>query len=109
MFTPLLTFTLLYYVISLRVNLFTRDFDLAQHGRLVRGWRPAAYPAVDVFLPVCGEPIEVLHNTWTHVRALAERYPGDCKPFVLDDSASTELRAMAADFGFRYATVPARR
>lgn len=102
LFAPLLTFTLIYYLISLRVNLFTRDFDVERHRRLVSEWRPDIHPPVDVFLPVCGEPIEVLHNTWTHVRALADRYPGVCEPFVLDDSASPELRAMAADFGFRY-------
>ncbi|WP_373034328.1 glycosyltransferase family 2 protein [Streptomyces sp. NRRL B-2790] len=101
---PLLAFTLLYYLISLRVNLFSRDFDLARHRGLVAGWRPDSYPSVDIFLPVCGEPIEVLHNTWTHVRALAQGYPGACEPFVLDDSDNPELRAMAADFGFRYGT-----
>lgn len=104
MFSPLLTFTVLYYLLSMRVNLFTRDFDVEQHRRLVGDWHPDTYPSVDVFLPVCGEPIEVLHNTWTHVRALADRYPGACEPFVLDDSASPELRAMATDFGFRYDT-----
>ncbi|MEU1198589.1 glycosyltransferase family 2 protein [Streptomyces sp. NPDC005813] len=104
LFAPFLAFTLLYYLISLRVNLFSRDFDLGRHRRLVGDWRPDTPPTVDVFLPVCGEPIEVLHNTWTHVRALADHYPGVCEPFVLDDSASPELRAMAADFGFRYAT-----
>ncbi|MEV4948106.1 glycosyltransferase family 2 protein [Streptomyces sp. NPDC053755] len=108
MFAPLLTFTVVYYLVSLRVNAFTRDFDLARHRRLVRSWRPAAHPSVDVFLPVCGEPIEVLHNTWTHVRALADRYPGVCVPYVLDDSAAPELRAMAADFGFRYGSRPER-
>lgn len=108
LFAPLLAFTVVYYLVSLRVNAFTRDFDLDEHRRLVREWRPERYPSVDVFLPVCGEPIEVLHNTWTHVRALADRYPGVCEPFVLDDSASPELRAMAEDFGFRYGTRPRR-
>ncbi|MFE2425541.1 glycosyltransferase family 2 protein [Streptomyces sp. NPDC059373] len=105
---PMLVFTVIYYLISLRVNGFTRDFDLKAHKLLVREWRPRVYPTVDVFLPVCGEPIEVLHNTWTHVRALADRYPGHCVPFVLDDGASPELAAMASDFGFRYGTRPNR-
>jgi cellulose synthase (UDP-forming) len=104
LFAPFLAFTVLYYLVSLRVNLFSRDFEMAQHRRLVGDWRPDTYPSVDVFLPVCGEPIEVLHNTWAHVRALADHYPGVCEPYVLDDSASPELRALAADFGFRYDT-----
>ena len=103
-YMPVLAFTIVYYLISLRVNGFSRDFDVKAHKRLVRGWRPEVYPDVDVFLPVCGEPIEVLHNTWTHVRRLVDRYPGTVVPFVLDDGASPELRAMAAHFGFRYGT-----
>lgn len=105
---PLLAFTVFYYLTSLWVNLFTHDFDLARHRQLVLDWRPGVHPRVDIFLPVCGEPIQVLHNTWTHVRALADHYPGRCVPFVLDDSANPELCAMAADFGFRYATRPNR-
>ncbi|GAA3374435.1 hypothetical protein GCM10020367_38280 [Streptomyces sannanensis] len=108
LYTPLLVFTVVYYLVSLRVNAFSRGFDIERHWRLVCEWQPEVYPSVDVFLPVCGEPIEVLHNTWTHVRALADRYPGVCVPFVLDDSASPELQAMAADFGFRYGSRPNR-
>ncbi|MEU0002459.1 cellulose synthase catalytic subunit [Streptomyces microflavus] len=101
---PLSGFSLVYYLVSLRVNGFGRDFDLRAHRRLVRRWRPAAYPSVDIFLPVCGEPFAVLHNTWTHVGALADHYPGHCVPFVLDDSANPEIAHMARAFGFRYGT-----
>src|SRR5581483_11807969 len=35
-----------------------RRLDLASHLARVTDWRPAgAYPAVDVFLPSCGEPM----------------------------------------------------
>jgi cellulose synthase (UDP-forming) len=108
LYVPLLAFTVLYYLTSLRVNSFTRDFDLAAHRQLVRSWRPRVYPTVDVFLPVCGEPIEVLHNTWTHVRRLVQRYPGFATVYVLDDSARAEFAAMAADFGFVYGSRPDR-
>ncbi|MEY9965990.1 cellulose synthase (UDP-forming) [Streptacidiphilus sp. MAP12-16] len=103
-YLPFLVFTVIYYLISLRVNGFTKDFDIKAHRALVRAWRPEEYPTVDVFLPVCGEPIEVLHNTWTHVARLRDRYPGLVVPYVLDDSASSELAAMALDFGFAYGT-----
>jgi cellulose synthase (UDP-forming) len=56
-YVPFLAFTVGYYLISLRVNGFTRDFDWRRHERFVRSWRPAVIPTVDVFLPVCGEPI----------------------------------------------------
>ncbi len=107
-FCPLIVFTLAYYVISLCVNLGTRGFDLAAHRQLVMSWRPSEYPPLDVFLPVSGEPLGVLHNTWVHVFELAQRYPGTATPYVLDDGASDPVRAMAADFGFCYLVRPDR-
>jgi cellulose synthase (UDP-forming) len=107
-FAPLILFTLMYYIISLCVNLGTRGFDLAAHRRLVMSWRPIRYPSLDVFLPVCGEPLRVLHNTWIQVFELAHQYPGLATPYVLDDSASDEVRRMAADFGFVYLVRPDR-
>ncbi|MEV5309654.1 cellulose synthase catalytic subunit [Streptomyces sp. NPDC052610] len=105
---PCLGFTVIYYVVSLRVNAFTADFDLRAHRKLVQDWRPNAYPTVAVFLPVCGEPVDVLRNTWTHVQRLADRYPGKATPYVLDDSANPELAAMAKEFGFVYGSRPDR-
>jgi cellulose synthase (UDP-forming) len=103
-YLPFLGFTILYYLVSLSVNAFSRDFDLRAHRRLRWSWRPAVYPAVDVFLPVCGEPLEVLHNTWTHVARMARHYPGVVIPYVLDDVGSGAVAAMAANFGFVYGT-----
>lgn len=105
---PCLVFSILYYLASLRVNGFTRDFDLAAHRDLVRDWRPGTHPTVAVFLPVCGEPADVLENTWRHVRRLADHYPGRATAYVLDDSASAELAAMAKEFGFEYGSRPNR-
>ena len=107
-YVPLLLLSVVSYLISVRLDAFTPSFDLRGHRRLVRAWRPERYPDVDVFLPVCGEPIEVLHNTWLHVRALAEHYPGRVTPVVLDDSDDPEIGAMAADLGFRYLVRPNR-
>src|SRR5262249_23596445 len=101
-YLPLLTFTILYYLVSLRVTASTRDFSLRRHQALVRYWRPARYPSVDIFLPVCGEPIQVLYNTWTYARTMMQHYPGVATAYVLDDSASPAVAAMASDFGFYY-------
>ncbi|MFH8799243.1 glycosyltransferase family 2 protein [Streptomyces sp. NPDC017936] len=105
---PCLGFSVLYYIVSLRVNSFTADFDLVAHRRLVEEWRPTVYPTVAVFLPVCGEPLDVLRNTWTHVRRLADHYPGKVTPYVLDDSAAPELAALAGELGFVYGSRPNR-
>jgi cellulose synthase (UDP-forming) len=107
-FAPLLAFTVVYYVISLCVNFGTHGFDMDAHRELVKVWRPASYPALDIFLPICGEPIEILHNTWRHVAELIRDYPGIAIAYVLDDGASSEAAALANDFGFTYLVRPNR-
>lgn len=101
-FVPFLLLVLLDFLISLRVNGLRTGFSLNRHRKLVREWRPQHYPSVDIFLPVCGEALEILYNTWDHVYQLRENYPGLVTPYVLDDAANDEVRAMALDFGFTY-------
>jgi cellulose synthase (UDP-forming) len=95
-----------YQLISLPVNFTGAGFDLAAHQTRVEAWRPESYPAVDIFLPICGEPADVLQNTWTAVSTLASGYQGTATPYVLDDGASDEARSMAESFGFRYIRRP---
>ena len=101
-FLPFVGFTIAYYVISLCINVGTRGFDLDAHRKLVSSWQPTRYPSLDIFLPVCGEPFSVLHNTWAHVFELVRAYPGTAVAYVLDDSADERLKRMAGDFGFTY-------
>lgn len=108
---PLLEFyflTIMYFVISLGVNIFTRSFDLAAHKKLVREWKPVRRPAVDVFLPTAGEPLEVLENTWIGVREMASHYGGGVRVYCLDDSARSSVRELANSFGFKYSSRPNR-
>jgi cellulose synthase (UDP-forming) len=108
LFLPFLVFTIAYYLISLCVNAGTRGFDQAAHDRLVATWWPARYPSLDVFLPVCGEPLGVLRNTWAHVLELTRTYPGTATAYVLDDGVDVRVRAMAEDFGFSWLARPGR-
>ena len=78
------------------------DFDYSTHKERISAWQPQSYPNVDIYLPICGEPVTILHNTWTHVYDLIDAYPGWAQAYVLDDGADEEARAMAADFGFTY-------
>jgi cellulose synthase (UDP-forming) len=107
-FAPLLAFTVVYYLISLCVNFGTRGFDLVSHRALIEAWSPVSYPSLDIFLPVCGEPIEILQNTWRYVADLVWSYPGLATAYVLDDAASGEAEALAAEFGFAYLVRPDR-
>jgi cellulose synthase (UDP-forming) len=99
----------LYQGISLPVNFTGRGFDLAAHRAAAAAWRPARYPAVDIFLPICGEPIEVLRNTWAAVAELVAAYPGVARPYVLDDGPSEEARRVSAELGFGYLRRPDQR
>ena len=107
-YAPFAVFGVFCFLLSLIVNGMSRSFDLDEHKRIVAAWAPQRYPSVDVFLPVCGEPIEVLRNAWSHVAGMRDHYPGQVTPYVLDDSASPVLKAMARQFGFAYATRPDR-
>jgi cellulose synthase (UDP-forming) len=110
--SPFLLFTgtyVIYQAISLPVNFAGRGFDLAAHQALVAAWRPPAYPSVDILLPVCGEPIEVLRNTWAAVAELRSAYDGEARVYVLDDGPSDEARSVSESFGFGYLRRPDTR
>jgi cellulose synthase/poly-beta-1,6-N-acetylglucosamine synthase-like glycosyltransferase len=105
-YAPFMAFGTLCFLLTLVVDGLSHTFDIEKHKRIVAGWRPATYPSVDIFLPTCGEPIEVLRNAWRHVAILCSSYPGPITPYVLDDSGNPEIKAMAKRFGFAYARRP---
>jgi cellulose synthase (UDP-forming) len=88
--------------LSLPLSFAGRGFDLRAHQRRVKAWAPDVYPDVDIFLPVCGEPLQVLYNTWMGVWRLVQAYPGAARPYVLDDAADPQARELAATLGFSY-------
>jgi cellulose synthase (UDP-forming) len=96
------------FSMSMPLGFAGRGFSIDRHRARVRAWRPARYPSVDIFLPVCGEPVEVLSNTWIAVAALARAYPGVVRPFVLDDAADPVARERAARLGLGYVVRPDR-
>lgn len=88
--------------LSLPLSFTGRGFDLPAHQRLVSDWAPDNHPDVDIYLPVCGEPLGVLRNTWIGVWEMVQAYPGIARPYVLDDGLDPEARELAASFGFGY-------
>ena len=112
MLWPFMIFTgsyTLYQVVCLPVNFSGRGFDLAAHRARIQAWEPTAYPDVDIYLPICGEPIEMLRNTWTAVCGLLAAYPGPVQAYVLDDGPSDEAQDLAASLGFCYIRRPGER
>jgi cellulose synthase (UDP-forming) len=108
LYVPFMIAGALLFVLPLITDGMSRNFDYDAHQRLVADWRPVTYPSVDVFLPVCGEPEELLRNTWLHVARLRASYPGKLTVWVLDDSASGYLKRLAREHGFAYASRPNR-
>jgi cellulose synthase (UDP-forming) len=108
LYAPAMALGTFCFLVSLLADGMSRGFDLAGHRRLTGDWRPLLYPAVDVFLPSCGEPLDLLRNTWTYVAALRSQYNGRVTPYVLDDAARPEVKELAREFGFAYATRPDR-
>ncbi|WP_197034716.1 glycosyltransferase family 2 protein [Glycomyces sp. NRRL B-16210] len=77
-----------------------RRFTVTGHRLLLSAYKPEKPPTVDVFLPTCGEPLDVLANTYRHVAAL--EWDGGLGVLVLDEKDRPEVRALAERHGFAY-------
>jgi cellulose synthase (UDP-forming) len=96
-------FTMAYFVIALSVSLFTGSACEASHYERMESY-DGPWLSVDVLLPICGEPIEVLRNTWRHVNRL--EYNGELEVYVLDDKPCATTREIVEGFGFHYLSRP---
>jgi cellulose synthase (UDP-forming) len=72
-------------------------------GHRAEGLSARQLRTVDVFLPCCGEPLEVIRTTLRAVKRVA--YAG-LQVLVLDDGASPQVEALAQSLGFRYLSRP---
>jgi cellulose synthase (UDP-forming) len=106
---PFAIFTSTYFIyqaLSIPINFTGRSFDLEAHELHIASWRPDQHPSVDIFLPICGEPLEVLRNTWEGVAELRDAYPGRLIPYILDDGDSDQAKALGEEFQFTYIRRP---
>ncbi|KAH7061531.1 family 2 glycosyltransferase [Macrophomina phaseolina] len=93
----------LYLFISYLVGIVGRDWDFKNHEKLLQDYpiTEANAPTVDIYLPCCKEPLEILENTYKHIRAL--EYPKDkLRVYVLDDGAMESVERLAQQYGFTY-------
>lgn len=95
-----------YLGFSYFVGVFGRDFNFSRHGALRRSHAAMSErQSVDVFLPCCGEDIEVLENTYRHVRKLM--WPeGLLHVWVLDDAKRRDVALLADRYEFQYIARP---
>ena len=100
---PVFVLLSIYHLASFGLNLFYRQFDLKKHFALVKAYHHE--PPVDIFLPICGEEVDVLRNTWDHVAKIDYK---NKTVYVLDDSKEgfEAHKALAEEFGFIYMERP---
>ena len=79
-----------------------RKISVNSHRALIEDWAENNLigPSVDVYLPTCGEGLDVLRNTYTHVAQMI--WNGELAVYVLDDGGRPEVAELADEFGFLY-------
>jgi hypothetical protein len=87
----------LFLILPLITDDMGMSFDLAAHKRLVDGWKPDNYPRVHFFLPVCGEPLPVLRNTWPRKApdAPLQRHRHPLRARRLEESATPGMSGLS--------------
>src|SRR3989344_6632485 len=104
---PIIVFFTIYHIASFGLNLFYQQFDLKKHHSLIeKFWISHIEPTIDIFLPICGEDVSVLRNTWKYVSQLQYR---NKHVYVLDDSMGGECiehERMTKEYGFNYLSRP---
>jgi cellulose synthase (UDP-forming) len=101
-----LAISIVWAVVSFATTFPSRRQNKPSHDLLVAQYAPDTWPSIDVFLPSCGEAMDVLANTFRHCARLD--WPGQLRIVVLDDSARAEVEWLAASYGFVYMTRPDR-
>lgn len=97
---PILIILYGYYTISYLINLFYTD-SVKKTSQL----KTFEKPTVDIYLPVCGESIEIIKKTFHGVSVLAKTYGNDkVKVYVGDDKPNNEVKNLAFEYGFKYLT-----
>ncbi|KUJ13836.1 nucleotide-diphospho-sugar transferase [Mollisia scopiformis] len=93
----------IYLIISYTITIVGKDYDFEGHKKILADHPilPETAPTVDIYLPCCKEPMEILANTYKYVQAL--QWPeGKLKVYVLDDGGMDAVKELATSFGFNY-------
>lgn len=89
---------------NLTLTVLYPKFDVKDHKNFINSyWDYTSEPSVDVLLPVCGENIDILRNTWEGVSKLDYK---NYKVYVCDDKGDQEVKKLALSFNFNYLSRP---
>ncbi|KAL5599118.1 hypothetical protein FOVSG1_006930 [Fusarium oxysporum f. sp. vasinfectum] len=97
------TIICVYLFLSYGIGLIGKDYDHKAHLDRIAAHpiTEETAPTVDIFLPCCFEPLEIIENTYEHISKL-DWPTSKFKVYVMDDGAQDEVRALAEKFGFIY-------
>ncbi len=104
-YTLFCSLTLAYLFFTYLIGLLGKDFNDNKHRSIVTRWIDRSFcEEIDILLPVCGEHIDIIRNTWDYVKKLKEAHEGKILVHVLDDSKNDEIKSLAEQFKFNYIT-----
>ncbi|KAH7333127.1 nucleotide-diphospho-sugar transferase [Rhexocercosporidium sp. MPI-PUGE-AT-0058] len=93
----------IYLIISYTITIVGKDYDFESHKKVLADFpiTDETAPTIDIYLPCCKEPMEILANTYKYVKDL--QWPaGKLKVYVLDDGGMDEVKQLATSYGFEY-------
>jgi cellulose synthase (UDP-forming) len=106
---PIIIYLTCNSLLGVILNFFYQKFDKHKHENKVSNFwinNNVSYK-INVFLPVCGEDIEILQNTWKGIIEL-QNTKYKLEVCVLDDKDQPEVKELAEQFGFQYIVRPNR-
>jgi cellulose synthase (UDP-forming) len=109
MITPILSYLICNNFLGIFLNLFYKPFNTTEHENKVQKFWLTNYTRykINIFLPVCGEGVDILENTWKGVLELQNaKYESIVN--VLDDMDQPAVKSLAQKFGFEYIVRPNR-
>jgi cellulose synthase (UDP-forming) len=103
-YLPVFVFLTIFYLVSKLINLRFKPFAIRPHKlKQYIFWKSIkSKPTIGILLPIAGEEVEVVKNTWYGVKQLAEKYGNECSVLVLDDAGETKYEVLSKEFGFQY-------
>lgn len=97
---PLIAFMALYLTVSYGLGMLSKEFNHTRHRQIIETHlKESQEKSVDIYLPICGEDLNIIRNAWEHVKKLRWK---NLQVYVLDDGRSDDAKAMAEEFGFNY-------
>ena len=103
LFIPWILVLSFYLSISYVVGVFGKPFHFKNHESLKNTYRHGYEPSVDIYLPVCGEDVGIIENTFGHVSQIDY---GNHKVYVLDDGRDPRVMDLSERYKFSYITRP---